>query len=295
MTFVKSVAIKRIMIKDGKITPRVASNAPKNPACEEKGEVTYSCACGESYTEEVAELGHAYENRVCTTCGGNYFSPGLQYSLNDDSISYSVTGIGECTDLDIYIPATYECLPVTGIGDSAFNNCGTLTSVEIPDSVTSIGEATFYCCSWLISVEIGDSVTSIGDMAFMGCGSLTNVKMPESVAIIGHHAFYGCASLTSMVIPDLVTSIGSNAFTFCRSLTSVVIGDSVKSIGWSLFSECTALTSIYYKGTVDEWNNITFFEYNESLINATRYYYSETEPTETGNWWHYVDGVPTAW
>jgi hypothetical protein len=24
-------------------------------------------------------------------------------------------------------------------------------------------------------------------------------------------------------------------------------------------------------------------------------YYSETEPTDTGNYWHYVDGVVTEW
>jgi hypothetical protein len=34
---------------------------------------------------------------------------------------------------------------------------------------------------------------------------------------------------------------------------------------------------------------------NIELENAPRYYYSETEPTEPGNYWHYVDGVPTPW
>ena len=25
------------------------------------------------------------------------------------------------------------------------------------------------------------------------------------------------------------------------------------------------------------------------------YFYSEIEPTESGNYWHYVDGEPTIW
>ena len=40
---------------------------------------------------------------------------------------------------------------------------------------------------------------------------------------------------------------------------------------------------------------------NEFLVeekqfeNVTIYYYSDEKPTETGNYWHYVDDVPTIW
>ena len=58
---------------------------------------------------------------------------------------------------------------VTRIGDRAFYECTSLTSVEIPNSVTSIGHNAFSLCSSLTSVEIGNSVTSIGDYAFSNC------------------------------------------------------------------------------------------------------------------------------
>jgi hypothetical protein len=52
---------------------------------------------------------------------------------------------------------------------------------------------------------------------------------------------------------------------------------------------------VYYAGTAEDWN-IFLGGWNGDVGNeSVRYYYSESEPTENGNFWHYVDGVPTAW
>ncbi len=68
------------------------------------------------------------------------------------------------------------------------------------------------------------------------------------------------------------------------------------SIGDSAFYWCSNLAEVYYNGTESEWNEIAIVDNgNDSLISATRYYYSEKEPTEEGNYWHYVDGVVTKW
>ena len=32
-----------------------------------------------------------------------------------------------------------------------------------------------------------------------------------------------------------------------------------------------------------------------AVVNATKYYYSENQPTTSRTYWHYVDGVPTLW
>ena len=113
---------------------------------------------------------------------------------------------------------------VTSIGWSAFEYCGSLTSVMIPDSVTSIGLDAFNCCEGLTSVTIPDSVTLIGMEAFLGCTGLTgSLTIPDSVTLIGEWAFKGCGGLTSVTfnsftkneVKSLITSthIFGEAFT----------------------------------------------------------------------------------
>ena len=209
----------------------------------------------------------------------------------------SVTSIGSsafygCSGLtSITIPDS-----VTHIGGSAFYGCTSLASIEIPASVTSIGNYAFEHCSSLTSIEIPNSVTSIGYAMFRFCSSLTSIEIPDSVMSIDENAFYYCSSLKNITIPDSVTSIGNFAFMECSSLTSITIPDSVTSIGDYAFAYCSSLKTVYYGGTADDWNGISISSSNNSkLTSATRYYYAETQPTEAGNYWRYVDGVPTAW
>ncbi|MBE6174947.1 MAG: leucine-rich repeat domain-containing protein, partial [Rikenellaceae bacterium] len=76
---------------------------------------------------------------------------------------------------------------VTSIGNAAFDECTSLTSVTIPDSVTSIGEWAFSECKQLTSVTIGRGVTSIGEWAFFNCISLKVVYCkPENPPTLGH-------------------------------------------------------------------------------------------------------------
>ena len=133
---------------------------------------------------------------------------------------------------------------VTSIGKSAFEGCNSLTCINIPDSVTSIGKSAFGGCKSITCINIPDSVTSIGEWAFAWCSSLTCINIPNSVTSIGDSAFAGCESLTSINIPNSVTSIGNSAFWGCKSLTSINIPDSVTSIGDCAFAGCYSLTSI---------------------------------------------------
>ena len=130
------------------------------------------------------------------------------------------------------------------VGNDAFQGCGFLTNIDLPESLTSIGRNAFFYCDSLTSIIIPNGVTSIGDHAFSKCNSLKSIIIPDSVTSIGNYAFLCCDSLTSINIPNGVTSIGEGAFGDCGSLTSINIPDSVTSIGYYAFSYCDSLTSI---------------------------------------------------
>ena len=118
----------------------------------------------------------------------------------------------------------------TSIGDYAFSNLSSLTSIIIPNSVTSIGGSAFKFCYSLTSIILPNSVTIIGDMTFFYCSSLTSINIPNSITSIGRFAFGYCSSLTSLTFPNSVTSIGDEAFIGCPFLTSVTIHNSVTII-----------------------------------------------------------------
>jgi hypothetical protein len=175
------------------------------------------------------------------------------------------------------IPATFNGLPVTEIGNNAFRDRTNLTSVTIPASITSISGGAFFDCIGLTSVTFasGSQLATIGQSAFANTG-LTSITIPNSVTSIDIQAFNMCTSLTSVTfalgsqlttirsgafssagltsitIPDSVTSIGNSAFSYLTSLTSVTfaLGSQLTTIGNDAFLSCTGLTSITIPNSV---------------------------------------------
>lgn len=180
-------------------------------------------------------------------------------------------------DTVVVIPPTISSWPVTKIGEDAFQDNTTITSVTIPASVTEIGSNAFAGCTNLtivnyagdwsnLTIQSGNPAVQdaaneqLFDFAFTPDntavivtdykynGAAADVTIPsryqgKPVTMIGHAAFFNSA-VTSVTIPDSVTSISDEAFINCPKLTNISIPNSVTYIGFSAFSSCTSLKSI---------------------------------------------------
>ena len=96
---------------------------------------------------------------------------------------------------ELQVPDTIGGVTVTALADGCFENCTSLTSVKLPDSLQAIGEN-----------------------AFKGCTSLRGIEVPESVILISEGAFSGCSALEAVCIYDGIRSIGTGAFNGCAKL-----------------------------------------------------------------------------
>ena len=72
---------------------------------------------------------------------------------------------------------------VISIGEQAFVNCKTLTSVTISDTVTDVGWYSFWYCTSLVKITIGNSVTTIDGSIFRDCVSLIEICNKSTVDI----------------------------------------------------------------------------------------------------------------
>ncbi len=216
-------------------------------------------------------------------------------SLSEITIPQSVIQIGGMSGnislKEIFIPKNVELIG----GVAAFARCTSLETVTFEEGskLQSIGEGAFMDCTALTSITIPANVTELGSYVFLGCTSLQNINYDEgcSLQFLGDGAFSGCSELAFLDIPESVIQIGSFCFDGCNATIKIIIPLSVTKIDENNF---WPNTHIFYCGTMEQWVELTnnVFEAYKNI-----YYYSATQPTGEGRYWHYAeDGVtPQVW
>lgn len=111
----------------------------------------------------------------------------LYYFLDESSQKASVecqiygasTNYEGITNLSIPSSIVYNNITytVTTVGYHAFDNCQTLTSVIIPNSVKIIDNRAFAVCRNLTTVKIGSGIEYIAGEAFYSCDNLSEVTI----------------------------------------------------------------------------------------------------------------------
>ena len=207
-----------------------------------------------------------------------------------------ITGKGTETGSTLVIPATISGYRVKGIKEMAFYN-GTFTSVAIENGVEEIGNSAFSNCSKLAKITLPDSIKKIGSDAFYNTAYVdSTTNWDKETLYIGKYLIETNATEMgeTFEIKDGTTLLAEYSMFFSYHLKNLILPKSVKIINDSAFDDCNTLDKIYFKGSRAEWN-IKVGGNNEIFSSAKRYYYSETQPNESGLFWHYVSGQVTEW
>ena len=123
----------------------------------------------------------------------HYYTAGLTFTLNEDNLSYYVSGYTG-NEANVILPKTFNKLPVTSIGYRAFEKNSTIKSISMPNTIISISDYAFNESS-IETIAFSTNLQSIGWYAFYGCDSLKTVTFPNSLKTIGYKSFAYCMYL----------------------------------------------------------------------------------------------------
>lgn len=193
------------------------------------------------------------------------------YEVNGEGIT--ITGFYGELPAEVVFPDTLGGLPVTRIGNSAFNANSNVKKVWLPNTVTEIGDKAFSGCTKLQNVQMSSGLQTIGQGAFENCSSLSNIMLPDglttiqtwafanckrltkieipgTISTMGEWSFSGCTGLSSLTFKEGITSIDNYVFFNCQRLTEITIPEGVKTIGIGAFSGCSGLTNVAFPNSL---------------------------------------------
>ena len=177
----------------------------------------------------------------------------------------------------------------TGIGESAFENCESLTRIYLPYlsvfsegvfrnakslSIVDMGvDKLFYARSEAFKncvslTDIKATILGVDDGAFMNCVNIRTITFASGIEYIGNNAFNGCVLIQNVAVPATVVAIGDSAFSGCRGISTLTFGAEVEnkesinlmSIGNSAFSGCALLKKVELPASITIIDDSAFYD-----------------------------------
>ncbi len=263
-------------------------------------------------------------SRVLASCSSleELVLPNTIVSIGEDSFKYSSVKKIEIPIFALsYIPKSrLEVIKLSNgiIPSEAFKDCENLYKVILCDSITAIEEDAFKNCRYLTEIEnysslnitlgsndngeIAKFATIVSNSAIPEAEFITSADFVFYVNNGNYYLFKYTGESREIILPETIDGHSYILRQNCLEnfhFKSIVLPKTIISIDeyafrWYDWSGCYA----YFTGTKQEKEELIGDAYLVILSDASKttwYYYSETQPAAEGNYWHYIDGIATAW
>lgn len=232
---------------------------------------------GLTFNGDIPDLSYAFGTNIDVTTLNGYDH--AYYLGTKDNPYFMLYKAKDTTITDIRI---HEDCKV--IYNFAFSGCRALSEIDLPKDLGSL-------CFYSITLQNVNFRGSLEQWFNIKNKIYLSDRLGEITPSV-HLYLNGSEQETKIVtIPNTVTFLDAYTFNCCKSIEGIVLPTSVTRLDVDVFNNCDKLTAVYYQGTQEELVAAGI----SSSIEKTIYFYSETEPAETGNYWHYVNNVPVVW
>ncbi|MDO5398472.1 MAG: leucine-rich repeat protein, partial [bacterium] len=169
---------------------------------------------------------------------------------------------------------------LTQIGESAFENCESVTVARMPLNLEVMCSKLFKNASSLGRISFSSNLKEIGDEALYGTALKSlNFTYNEELKKIGEGAFANNTVMTSLQLPKNVTSVSARLAENNTSLETVVLSDKTEEIGDRAFAGCKELFEIDIPKTIKKIGEKVF----EGCNKLAKIIIRAIEPAELGD------------